>query len=281
MQLLAELGFPGLLLWLAFVAATLVHAGLLRFRAPPRSEGAVLAAMMTAVISWFIHSSADWLWQLAAVSAPAIMLLGGLVGAGGSRGGEVPVAADGAAAGAARPRRARQGAHFPRANLWRVAGTLLALLIIASAAFPYLSLKYTSSASAAGPGNLETAVARTRTAAWLDPTSLAPFAIRAGLYEAALRLAPPGSAEAVNLQESVAATWKEAAANQPSSWVASYYAGASLVALRDATPEPDPAAAEDLTESARTYLNEARRLNPLSPEVAGLAKTLDNRAPLH
>ena len=44
MQLLAELGLPGLLLWLAFFGLTLVRAGVLRFRSSDRAAHAVTAA---------------------------------------------------------------------------------------------------------------------------------------------------------------------------------------------------------------------------------------------
>jgi O-antigen ligase len=84
MQLLAELGLPGLVLYVAFVVLTLVRAAVLRFRARSPVNMAVMAAMITAALAWFIHSSADWLWQLAAVTLPAMMLFAGLIGVGGS-----------------------------------------------------------------------------------------------------------------------------------------------------------------------------------------------------
>ncbi len=81
LQLLSELGLPGVILWLVFVVAALVHAAVVRWRSPSWATRVLIAATMTAVISWFIHSSADWLWQLAGVTLPAMMLFGALIGA--------------------------------------------------------------------------------------------------------------------------------------------------------------------------------------------------------
>jgi len=102
---------------------------------------------MIATISWFIHSSADWLWQLAAVSLPAMMLLGGLVGATEARSLRAPC----------RPARL---ALRPSA-LVRALAVLISIVALASAVFPYLSLRY--SEVAAGASDLDRMTARAQT----------------------------------------------------------------------------------------------------------------------
>jgi hypothetical protein len=58
-------------------------------------------------------------------------------------------------------------------------------------------------------------------------------------------------------------------------WLYFYLAAEAFVAARDAALSAgDNAAAEKLTWSARTYLDEARRLNPLSDQVQALEGSL-------
>jgi hypothetical protein len=184
LQLLSELGAPGALLWLAFVIAALVYATIARFRSPDQTTRVVLAATMTAVISWFIHSSADWLWQLAGVTLPAMMLFGALLGATGKGAakpvapgvaGDVDVTAE---AGAPRSRRRASAAPARRSPLARGLVLLVAVVAIASAALPYVSQRYSGLAS--GAADLEQMNSRARTAAALDPTSIEPFAAGGG-----------------------------------------------------------------------------------------------------
>jgi hypothetical protein len=77
LQWLAELGIVGLALGgtlvgcVAWAAARFVRSG------PGRD--ASFAGAIGALGYWFAHASIDWLWQLPAVSLPAIALAGGLV----------------------------------------------------------------------------------------------------------------------------------------------------------------------------------------------------------
>ena len=258
MQLLAELGLPGALLWLAFIAVVLVRAAVVRFRSTEWSRQVVLAAMTAATLSWFIHSSADWLWQLAGVTLPAMMLLGGLIAADAS-------APDGVAD-------ARPSPPLRRSRLLRVLVALLALGAIASAAFPYLSQRY--SALAAGAGDPAQAEARAATAAWLDPTSPEPYTSLAVVYPAAA--ASPTSPEERLAQLRLAAdAWQQALQLEPYDWIYPYQIADSLLLARDAAREGgDFSTAQELATEARSYLDEARRLNPLSPEVRALEERL-------
>ncbi len=262
MQLLAELGLPGLLLWLAFILGTLVYAGRVRFKRVGRAHQAVIAAVMTAAISWFIHSSADWIWQLAATSLPAMMLLGGLVGMGQP----------------ATPLPAKAGSPAPSPRLRRVAGltrplaVVLALAIIVSAALPYFSLKYCDWAESAK--TLEIATARTETAAKIDPTSVTPFVVRAYSHYFAALAAPEDSLERLSQFEEEAAAWVQAIGRETQGWLYYYKAARAFLAARDTALKLSADSADTLDQEARAYLAEARRLNPLSRQVTALEKDL-------
>lgn len=284
MELLAELGVPGLLLWLAFVLLTLVRAGKLRFRAHGRATQAVVAAMMTAVISWFIHSSADWLWHLTAVTLPAMMLLGGLVGVSEDqvRFDGAPVA-DPSPVGSGTPPAAEPSPAVPppadapprrRLRLGRPALAVAAVLLIVSVGLPYLSTRYSDSASRAIATDPRVALARADTAAALDPTSTAPFAVRAAVHEADAARAPETSSARVEQLTLAAEDWVGAIGVEPAGWLYYYNAAATFLAARDAARTAGGASAEELDRSARTYLSQARALNPLSPQIAALERNL-------
>ncbi|MBN1630611.1 MAG: O-antigen ligase family protein [Thermoleophilia bacterium] len=254
MQLLAELGAPGLVLWLAFVIGAMIYAGRLRFRPLGRSYQAVVAAMMTAVISWFIHSSADWIWQMTATTLPAIMLLGGLVAATGK--GPDAVTAE---------------AHSWR-GLTRPVAALLAVLAIVSAVLPYFSIRYCEMAARAG--SLEQVTAKADTAAALDPTSVLPFSVRAGAHRLAALAAAEGSPEQIEQFKLEAQAWAEAIDREPDGWLYYYNAARAHLAVRDAVLAVDPNLAQESEEWARIYLEDASRLNPLSNGVRALQEAL-------
>lgn len=252
MQLLAELGLPGMLLWLAFVGITLVWAAIQRFRSSNRAQQAVIAAAMVAVISWFIHSSADWLWQLAAVSLPALLLLGGLLGAISGRGKE------------------RSGLR----RVTRPAAALALMAVLASAAFPYLSLRYSAAAAGSAGQDAEQGLAAAEIAASLDPTSYFPHAIAAEIHAArAAGLGEFSEARAREL-ELAAASWVRATEVEPQSWVCFYKAAQTFLAARSAARGAMLESASQLTAAAKACAAEARRLNPLAPQIAALEREL-------
>jgi hypothetical protein len=115
--------------------------------------------------------------------------------------------------------------------------------------------------------------ARTQTAATLDPTSVAPFAVRASAHKAAAEQAPEGSLDRVEQLKLAAAAWVQATGREPGGWLYFYEAAETFLAARDAAfAAGTNSAAEELTRSARTYLDQAKRLNPLSPQVQALEK---------
>lgn len=269
MQLLAELGLPGLLLWSAFIILTFFRTVVLRFRSSNRATQAVMAAMMTAVISWLIHSSADWLWQLAAVSLPVMMLLGGLAGSVEER-SRCGLTAHVASDGPERP--AKWG------RVLRPVAVVLSLLVIVSAALPYLSLRYSARAAGAGVRHSQAVLAGTETAIALDPTTTFPYAVRAAVHTAAADQAPEGSATRVEELRLAAAAWVDATEVEPEGWLYFCKAGEAFLAVREAVRNsslgPAGVGVEELTRSAHVYLAEARRLNPLSPQLDALEKML-------
>jgi O-antigen ligase len=369
MQFLAELGIPGLALYLIFTLGILARALVLRFRGgagrngpgvPPdrvshrealsqpasrdrsrnaaqspdaallsrrsagnRGDPAVIGAMMTAALSWFIHSSADWMWQLAAVTLPAMMLFAGLLAAG-RPGWHRTQALSGTTAG---PNRAAEppgiidqlGAPMPtiattavapsagddnvqrailgptslrRAEIratqakkrrlshsrWvrhvaRWVAVALAVATIASAAFPYLSLRYSSMASVSSDVTLVDSWSHL--AAWLDPTAVHPFAARANAYTLAAGRSPEGSRERAIDLKLASDAWVDAARRFPEVWLNNYMAAQALLAARDAATAAGLSTdARVFVESAKLFLEEAGRLNPLSEQVTALRARL-------
>lgn len=75
LEVLAERGIVGGVLFFGFIV-TCLSAGLSkRFRYLSSEGKAQVGAMSAAVTYWLVHSSADWLWQMPAVTLPAIAYL--------------------------------------------------------------------------------------------------------------------------------------------------------------------------------------------------------------
>jgi hypothetical protein len=80
LEMAAELGLPGLLLFVLLIGA-IAMAGLQALR-----QGAPLAPGAAAVcVAWLLHATIDWDWQLPAVTLPAVVLAGGLLAASEKR----------------------------------------------------------------------------------------------------------------------------------------------------------------------------------------------------
>lgn len=79
LEILGERGLVGGVLFFGFLAVCLGVSLSSRFR-DLRSEGkAQVGALVAAVAYWFVHSGADWFWQLPAVTLPAFVYLALLV----------------------------------------------------------------------------------------------------------------------------------------------------------------------------------------------------------
>jgi O-antigen ligase len=77
LQLLAELGIIGAALGLTVLVC--IGWAALRFVRSGRDRDPVFAGAIAAVVYWLAHSWIDWLWQLPAITIPALVLSGGLV----------------------------------------------------------------------------------------------------------------------------------------------------------------------------------------------------------
>lgn len=75
LRVLSELGLVGALL-LGLVFGGVAWAGVQVLRAGTRLERTVVAAASGAVVYWFVHGSADWLWEFAGLGGPAFALMG-------------------------------------------------------------------------------------------------------------------------------------------------------------------------------------------------------------
>lgn len=79
LEVLGERGLVGGALFFGFLATCLLSGLRSRF-GNLRPEGkAQVGALVAAVTYWFVHSSAEWFWQLPAVTLPAMIYLGLLV----------------------------------------------------------------------------------------------------------------------------------------------------------------------------------------------------------
>jgi tetratricopeptide (TPR) repeat protein len=152
LRTLVQTGLVGALLALVGVGAALVAVGR-ALRTPDPLARAVAAAALAGFGYWVVHGSFDWFWEFAGLSAPAFALLG--------------LACALAPAGERRAERAVRRRSWPAL----VAGTGLALAAAASLALPWLSQLEVESAARVWTSSPQTAYARLRDAAGLNPLS--------------------------------------------------------------------------------------------------------------
>jgi tetratricopeptide (TPR) repeat protein len=166
LRTLAETGLVGALLALVGLGAALVAAARVLRGADPAPRGAdpaprgadplarsVAAAALAGFAYWLVHGSFDWFWEFAGLGAPAFAMLG--------------LACALAPARLARPSDPR----LVRRRLSIVAGLLVALLAAVSLAAPWLSQLEIQSAARIWTKAPQTAYARLRDAARLNPLS--------------------------------------------------------------------------------------------------------------
>jgi O-antigen ligase len=166
LRTLSQTGLVGMLAALVGLAAALL-AGARAMRGEEPLGAAVAAAALGGFGYWLVHGSADWFWEYAGLAAPAFALLG--VACALDPGGRLPAA-----------RRARRGgdpdAGSPgeraRPRLFFTAAFAIAGLAAALAlALPWFSGLETRSAAAVWVKAPNTAYARLRSAAELNPLS--------------------------------------------------------------------------------------------------------------
>jgi O-antigen ligase len=76
MQILAETGLVGVLLFAGFLVAAVIAAVMARRRARSEFAVAAIGVALAGVGYWLIHGQVDWLWAFPALSAPAFAWLG-------------------------------------------------------------------------------------------------------------------------------------------------------------------------------------------------------------
>lgn len=196
LEVLAERGIVGGALFFGFLA-TCFGAGLWKRFSNLNAEGkAQVGALLAAVTYWFVHSSAEWFWQVPAVTLPAVVFLAMLV------------------APWKRPR-GDEEVFAPSSRPLRLAGVGLAVLTLATIGplyaadrikeraqaqeNPLLALQGLEQAQAANPldpnlarlegdlalqiGDIPRATQSYARAIRLNPEHYAPYAVLGGLYE--------------------------------------------------------------------------------------------------
>jgi O-antigen ligase len=186
----SELGFPGILLLLAFLGAATL-AALRARRLGPAAAGLVAGALAGAA-QWLTQASFDWFWNYPGVTAPAIFLLGAAT-----------------APGLLDPSATRAG---------RIRGFgVAALLGLSLLAVPlYLSGRYTQRGLSETAANPHGAIADLERAAELNPLDAEPL-ITKGTIESGL------GEESLALQ-----TLREAAEREPDNYAIYYYLAREL-----------------------------------------------------
>ena len=298
LQLLAELGIPGALLWLAFAIWGLVRGATSRFRTQRRTDQALMAATITAALGWFIHSSVDWLWQLTAVSLPAMLLFGAVMALGSPR----------TAGSDEGGRDTYSGRHDPTEHASRrtkcswvkraatAALAIAALLVLLSALFPYLAVRATNAAAATAVTDPTKAISITRTAAWQNPLSPDPLVARAQIYTAAAKTAAGVARDRARMLGLAAGAWQEAERRDPRSWPIVYESALALLRYRDAVQKytlnlppaglgPDNRLAglsvDQMTTLAVGYAERLKILDPLGKAAAKIEVALPLRPTGH
>lgn len=202
LQLLAETGLVGALLALGGLGL-LVSAGVSRLRASAGAERAYAAALAAGVAAWMVHALLEWHWNIPGVTLPVLVFLGVLA----ARGVEEP--------GVERPvgwRAARSGRPRLR-GLALGLGAALLVAVAASSLLPALARERArealAAAAAGGEEDLQEGAALARTAADLDPLSVAPVFAAASIAEGQGRRREVGRllVEAVERQPQNPATW--------------------------------------------------------------------------
>jgi tetratricopeptide (TPR) repeat protein len=168
------LAYGGLL---ALLAAAIARTR----RLPPGAERDLSVALLAAVAAWLVHGFYDWDWNIPAVTAPVLVMLGLLGGR--------PVNATAAAPGPAPPRAIDRPAV--RGALVGVA-TLAAAAAVVSAGLPWLAASKADSAAEAATGRsagaLQRAAAEADLAARLNPLATRPLFVAAAIAYARGRL---------------------------------------------------------------------------------------------
>jgi tetratricopeptide (TPR) repeat protein len=175
LRTLADFGLIGALIAVVGLGAALL-AGWRAVRAPDELAAAVAAAALGAFAYWAVHGSFDWFWEFAGLGAPAFAMLGvacSLAPVG------VPAPGAGSGGDARSTRLPRLSSPLPRPLRVALiaAAAALALAAALSLATTWLSARQLQSAANVWRTSPQTAYARLRDAARLNPLSDAPYTL--------------------------------------------------------------------------------------------------------
>lgn len=214
-------------------------------------------ALLAGTVYWLIHSSVDWLWQMAGVSIPALLFM-----AAGMAGVETRVEDSSSSVG----RWLRWGCKrrpegtapeistgedqtalkdvSVKANRtegllshsFRVFVAVLSVLVLVFAGLPYVALQLQESALALASEDGVAAVKRAERARLFHPADPSPYLTQASIYERAARDAlesdEPDRAGAVLDNLSLAVSSCERAADlEPADWTLRYHSGVMALNL--------------------------------------------------
>jgi O-antigen ligase len=184
LEVLSELGVPGLLLLLTVLGGA--AAGALRARRLGPQSAALAAIALSTGAYWLTHTSVDWFWAYPAIAAPVLALLG---------------SGCAAALRTPEPRPARG------ARRWLIAGAV----VVALSTVPFfLSERYVNGAYAEWRSDLTRAYQDLDRAAALTPFSDTPL------------LAEGAIADAAGDRERAISAFREAARERPEEWASHY-----------------------------------------------------------
>lgn len=205
MELLAVVGIPGTLFFAVFVAAAAALALRCRNRLDALGGGAAAAAL-TAFVYFLLHASVDWFWEIPALAAPAVGLLG--------------------FAGAVRP--APPETRPPR-NGWTkpAVATLAAIAAAGAIGLQWFAASYENAAASGWRSDKATAFRRLDRAASLDPLSAEPYVLAGSIALRAGDVTRAGSA------------FRRALEREPDNW----YAHLELGLVEGSRGRYEPAAA--------------------------------------
>lgn len=176
LETLGELGVVGLVLLVGAFGYGLGTA-LTRLRGREGPERVTLAALCGVLLAWAFAATIDWMWEMTAVTAVAVICLGLMTRAGGE---------DRSRAEAGRPPRPRS-----RSFGLGVAVIAAAWLVICAQALPLLSeLRIADSRAAAARGDFAAALEAAQGARTLQPWSSVPYRQMALIEEDRGRLGP-------------------------------------------------------------------------------------------
>ena len=254
LRLLAHTGIVGFALFAGFLIAAFAAA--LRARRRGDAGTRMLAAtMLLPATVWLIHGSLDWFWEIPALSGPALGFLGaaGGLGSGLDRTPAPVPTADESPEGALpgdEPRRPRVPTPVVAAI-----GVLAVACATVALAFPYLSAREVSLASAISGTDPTRALKDLKLASKLNPLSSDP-----GRIAGAIALRNGSYAEAAD-------RFKQSISAEPGGWFSWLGAGLAASALGDRT-------------QARHDFVVANSINDRQPAVQQALQRVDSPHPL-